>query len=376
MKALAVASLLLIHCPIRSMQQVRLRWICPNHEETEGMADGRKLKIALVGCGGIAQAHWHGIQAHVPQLTVTATVDADPVRAAEMAKQTGGQPFTSLESALAEGDFDAVDIMLPHNLHETAATLAFDAGKHVVLEKPMATTVAGCEEIMAAAQKAGTVFMVAEQAQYWPDALKVQQLIQEGAVGEITTVRAFFGGAVGAGWGSRPWRYDKSIAGGGICIDGGSHWIRPLRMWLGEIEEVVAVVGYPLAEMEGESLAHALFRFRSGIVARYDALRAGSFIGPGEEFRVTGAEGELVIEKGTNGRLLRYDKAHPDGEVILESKGEGRDASFGYELRDFAHAVLDGTPLQATPEYSLGELRTALAIYRSAEHQRWEKVWD
>jgi predicted dehydrogenase len=144
----------------------------------------------------------------------------------------------------------------------------------------------------------------------------------------------------------------------------------------GEIGEVVAVVGYPLAEMEGESLAHALFRFRSGIVATYDALRAGSFIGPGEEFRVTGTQGELIVEKGSAGRLLRYNKAHPDGEVILDNKKAGRDAAFGYELNDFAHAVLDGTPLQATPAYSLGELRTALAIYRSAEKRRWEKVWD
>ncbi len=340
------------------------------------MADDRKLKIALVGCGNIARSHWRGIQAHAPRLKVTATVDADPMRAAQMAEQTGGEPFSSLESALEEGDFDAVDLMLPHNLHERAATLAFAAGKHVLLEKPMATTLAGCEEIMAAARAAGTVFMIAEQSQYWPESLKVQQLIQEGAIGDVITVRSFFGGSRDHVWGARPWRYDKAITGGGICIDGGSHWIRPLRMWLGEIEEVVAEIGYPMAEMEGESMAHALLRFQSGIVANFDAFRAGSFIGPGAEFRVTGSEGELIVEKGNDGRLLRYNQAHPDGEVLLTHKKAGRDAAFGYELSDFTHAVLDGSPLQATPEYSLGELRTALAIYRSAETRRWEKVWD
>ncbi|MCB0116854.1 MAG: Gfo/Idh/MocA family oxidoreductase, partial [Caldilineaceae bacterium] len=225
------------------------------------MTDAKKIKIALVGCGGIAQAHWRGIQAHVPELQVTAVVDSDATRAAEMAAKTGGEAFTSLEDALAHGDFDAVDIMLPHNQHEDAAILAFAAHKHVVLEKPMATTLDGCETIMAAAMKARTVFMVAEQSQYWPDAAKIKELIEEGAIGEVITARAFFGGAVGTGWGSKPWRYDKAITGGGICIDGGAHWIRPLRMWLGEIEEVVAVTGRPLAEMEGESLAHALFRF-------------------------------------------------------------------------------------------------------------------
>jgi predicted dehydrogenase len=333
------------------------------------------LKLALVGCGGIAQAHWRGIQAYAPRLTVTATVDTDFARATEMAEQTGATPFPSLQSALAEGEFAAVDIMLPHYLHEEAAVQAFTAGKHVVLEKPMAPTLDACTRIMRAAQKAETVFMIAEQSQYWPDARKVQQLIQEGTIGEVITARAFFGGAVGNSWGDKPWRYDNAKAGGGICIDGGAHWIRPLRMWLGEIDEVVAVTGHPLAEMEGESLARALLRFRSGTVAVFDALRAGAFMGPGEEFRVTGTLGEIVIEKGRGGRLLLFTKEYPDGHVIM-NKDEGREAGFGYELDDFTKAVLDAKPLDASPEYSFGELRTALAIYRSAESRQWEKVWD
>lgn len=338
------------------------------------MSTTQRVKIALIGCGGIAQAHWRGSQGHAPHIEVTAVVDTDGERAQKMAEQTGAQAFTSLEMALAKGDFAAVDIMLPHDQHEAVAIAAFAAGKHVVLEKPMAPTLDACARIQAAASQAGTVFMVAEQSQYWPDALKVQELIRAGEIGEIITARAFFGGAVGSGWGSKPWRYELAKAGGGIVIDGGAHWIRPLRMWLGEIDEVVAVTGRPLAEMEGESFTRALMRFESGIVAVFDALRAGSFMGPGEEFRVTGTTGELVIEKGSGGRLLRYDKAHPEGEVLL-AKDEGRDASFGYELEDFALAVLEGKQLAAGPDYSLGELRTALAIYRSAETKQWEKVW-
>lgn len=340
------------------------------------MSNSDQLKLAFVGCGGIAQAHWRGIQAIAPQIQVTAAIDTNPERAQAMAEQTGGRPFTSLEDALANGDFTAVDIMLPHNMHEDATVSALQAGKHVLLEKPMSTTLDSCNRIMAAAEQAGTVFAIAEQAQFWPDAIKVRELLQEGAIGEVFTARAYFGGRVGSGWGSKPWRYDKAITGGGICIDGGSHTIRPLRMWFGEIDEVVATIGHPLAEMEGESLARALFRFSSGLVVGFDALRAGSFHGPGEEFRITGAQGELVIEKGKNGRLVRYTGEHPDGEVILDNKNEGRNAAFGYELLDFQRAVLDGKPTETTIEYSMGELRTALAIYRSAESRQWEKVWE
>ncbi|HRW04616.1 MAG TPA: Gfo/Idh/MocA family oxidoreductase [Caldilineaceae bacterium] len=343
------------------------------------MENSQSLKIALVGCGGIAQAHWRGIQAHATQLVVSAVVDTNPDRAAAMAKQTGGQPFASLESALADGDFAAVDIMLPHNQHEAAAVAAFAAGKHVVLEKPMSTNLASCARILAAAQQAGTVFLVAEQAQYWPDARQVQALIQAGAIGEIITARAYFGNPAPATAPTpKPWRYELAQAGGGITIDGGAHWLRPLRMWLGEVAEVSAVTGRPLAEMEGESFMRALLRFESGVVALFDTLYGGAVLGPGEEFRVTGTAGEIISERGYPGRLLLFDKEHPEGKVLKANlwDGDGRLAAFGYELADFAQAVLAGTPLAAAPEYALGELRTALAIYRSAVSKQWERVWD
>ncbi len=341
------------------------------------MGDSQTLKIALVGCGGIAQAHWRGIQTHATQLVVSAVVDTDPDRAAAMAKETGGQPFTTLEDALAQGDFAAVDIMLPHNQHEAAAVAAFAAGKHVVLEKPMSTNLASAARILDAAQQAGTVFMVAEQAQYWPDARQVQGLIKEGAIGDIITARAYFGNRAPATVPSpKPWRYELAQAGGGVTIDGGAHWLRPLRMWLGEVAEVSAVTGRPLAEMEGESFMRALLRFDSGVVALFDTLYGGAVLGPSEEFRVTGTAGEILIERGQQGRLLLFDKAHPEGETLLTNLWEGRAAAFGYELADFAQAVLTGSTLAASPTYSLGELRTALAIYRSAASKQWETVWD
>jgi predicted dehydrogenase len=126
--------------------------------------------------------------------------------------------------------------------------------------------------------------------------------------------------------------------------------------------------------MEGESLARALFRFRSGKVAAYDAIRAGVVNPPGEDFRITGSKGEIVIEKGRDGRALLYDRENTSGRVILPD-GETRASAFGLELADFARAVSTGADLVAGPEESLGELRTALAMYRSAESRQWEKVW-
>ena len=130
------------------------------------------LKLALVGCGGIARAHWRGIKYHAPRIEVTAVVDTIPEAADAMAERIGAPAYYSLESALAEGDFEAVDIMLPHDLHEEATLACFAAGKHVCLEKPMAHNLESCERILAAADTANSVFFIAEQAQYWPDVIE------------------------------------------------------------------------------------------------------------------------------------------------------------------------------------------------------------
>ena len=313
----------------------------------------------------------------MPEIDVTAAIDVDPARAGALADEMGAAVFPSLEDALAHGNFDAVDIMLPHDLHEEAAVRCFEAGRHVLLEKPMAPTLDACERILAAAQRAGTVFMVAENAQYWPEVARAREAIEAGAIGQPIAARARFTNTPRRDFfldpeDARPWRFNAHRTGGGIVIDGGSHWIRPLRMWLGEVEAVVATLGRPLHQMEGESLAHALLRFRSGTSATFEALYRDGIFGPGELWRITGAEGEITIG-GPDGAVRLYNDEHRDGQRLIEPAGYA--ASFGPELADFAHAVLEGTPLQAGPEESLGELRTALAIYRSAASGDWEDVW-
>jgi predicted dehydrogenase len=330
------------------------------------------LRLAFVGCGAIAEWHLHAIRQGGTRIQVVAAIDPDPVRAQAIADQTGARVFGSLEDAVRAGGFDAVDIMVPHHLHEAVATEALSAGLHVLLEKPMAPTLDACDRILRAAADAGTTFMVAENAQYWPEVVLAQQLIEEGTLGEVITARAccfvpplddFYGG-------EKPWRFDAEAAGGGVAIDTGSHWLRPLRMWLGEIREVVAALDHPFPGMEGESLCRALCRFESGKVAAFDAMLAPGPLGPDPLFRITGTKAELVIEG--IGRVKLYDGTEPRGTVV----GQGNYLqSYEGELADFARVVLDGVAPAATAEHSLGELRAALAMYRSAETNRWEQVW-
>jgi UDP-N-acetyl-2-amino-2-deoxyglucuronate dehydrogenase len=334
------------------------------------------LKLAFLGCGAIARFHLDGILEQVPDIRVTAAIDTDADKAQAFADETGAQAFSSLDEALAQGDFDAVDIMLPHDLHEETAIRCFKAGKHVLLEKPMAPTLDACQRILTAAQDSGRVFMIAENAQYWPEVVKARDLIQQGAIGEVFTARAAFVMEFDSYWfkEQKPWRFQLGRTGGGIAIDGGSHWLRPLRLWMGEIESIVGAVDRPLGQMEGESLSRALIRFRSGKIASFDCMMPETVLGPEAWWRVTGSRGELVIQDGFAGGLYLYDPDHRDGRLVMPPQGYAQ--SFGPELADFAAAVLYGKELEAGPEQSLGELRAALSLYRSVESGRWEQVWD
>ncbi|MBA2652784.1 MAG: Gfo/Idh/MocA family oxidoreductase [Tatlockia sp.] len=342
-----------------------------------------KLKLALLGCGSISKAHWAGIIERAPEIEVTTLIDINLSNAEELAKLMNKNPdiFSSFEDALIKGDFDAVDIMLPHHLHEEAAIVAFKAGKHVLLEKPIAPTLAACSRIFAAAKKAAeknnTVFMVGENAQYWPEIREVKRLIDSGAIGEIQTAMANFifpFDETVRQMMVNQWRSRLAQMGGGIVIDGGSHWLRPLRMWMGEIHSVAAATQPSRKELEGESLCHAILRFQSGKIAYFGANMVSSHTALQPWWKITGDKGEIWIESGFQGRLLLVNADYPDpaGKQIMEPQGYF--ASFGYQLHDFSQAILHEKPLDANPESALMDLETIHTLYRAAKTQRWEQT--
>ena len=337
-----------------------------------------RVRLALVGCGAIQPLHRLGLEQSGAPIDVVAVVDPDAGRAGAASEVTGAPAFATLDDAMSSCSPDAVDLMLPHHLHEQVAVRCFDAGLHVLLEKPMAPTLDECDRILAAADRAGTVFMIAENAQYWPEVVTVRDELVSGSIGDVVTARAvtffpplpdFYGSGDEA---HRPWRFDAAATGGGVAIDSGSHWIRPLRMWLGEVDEVVAALGHPYPDMEGESLVRALLRFRSGVVAGFDALLTAAPLAPEVLFRVTGTEGELVVDM--EGRVMRYRAGARRGEQVGGTGGYFD--SYAGQFRDFAAAVLHRATPAAGPDAALGELRCALAMYRSARSDRWEAVWE
>ncbi len=356
--------------PRRRAQPLRLLLRALPRTGGDRMSD--TLRTAMVGCGAISHWHLDAIERAGIPMTITAAVDPDPAQAGSLAARTGADAFASLAAALDDRRFDAALVAVPHHLHEAIATEALQAGLHVLLEKPLAPTLDACTRILGTARAAGSVFMVAENAQYWPEVLTVRDLIRDGAIGDVVTARAatFFPALGDFYGGERPWRFDRAAAGGGVVVDTGSHWLRPLRVWLGEADEVVAALGYPHPEMEGESLCRALIRFESGVVAAFDAMLTTGAIANQPLFTVTGSRGEITVEG--SGWVKLWDGSDWKGTKVGERGGYLQ--SYEGELADFAAAVLRGTTPVAAAEYAVGELRLALAMYRSAETKQWEKV--
>ena len=195
--------------------------------------------------------------------------------------------FASLTDALAADPdstlFEAVDLLIPSigTLHEDVAVEAMKAGRHVLLEKPIAVSMDSAARLLAAGEElmADKVFMVAENSQYISEIVAAQKLIRDGAIGEVLTARAKYwescSYALNPTWASS---YEPGTfyctADEGFTFDGGLHWIRPLRMFLGEVVSVVGTTGRALKHMKGASLASAIFSFDSGVDAVFESVLA------------------------------------------------------------------------------------------------------
>jgi predicted dehydrogenase len=195
------------------------------------------IRVAMIGYGAIGHEHALAVSA-VPGLRLAAVSDLDPTRL-DVARSVAADvtTYTDSDALLADDSVDLVVVSTPPNSHADWALRALSAGKHVVLEKPMALTAAECDEVMGTADDLDRLVVVYQNRRFDPDYLVMRRLVTEGAIGEVFHFESFVGGY---GHPCNYWHSDAAISGGAI-FDWGSHFLdQVLDLMPGEISHVTA----------------------------------------------------------------------------------------------------------------------------------------
>jgi myo-inositol 2-dehydrogenase/D-chiro-inositol 1-dehydrogenase len=268
---------------------------------------------------------------------------ATPEEGAAGAAALGGRPFDSLDALLHAGDVHAVLIATPSDTHVDLAVLAASAGKQIFCEKPMALTVAECDAMIAAAERAGVALMVGQVQRLFPLLAETRRLVRDGALGRPVSALMFRHDMLQRQPGS--WLQQRMQVGG-LLHQSSVHEIDWLRTTFGEVAEVFAR-GAPATIQAGLDFPDAVelsLRFTSGCVATLNACMTSYVRAHGGAVHGTAGGIRFDLHAGT----LRWRAS--DGRGLEQERGDfifdaGHAAALRAELRAFVDAALGQAPV-------------------------------
>ena len=318
-----------------------------------------KVRYAVVGGGWIAQAAFMPGVSHTGNSELTTLISGDPekIRVLGDRYRVRTWRYEQYAEALASGEFDAVYIALPNDMHKEYAVPALQAGLHVLLEKPMATSEADCEAIMQAARDSGAKLMIAYRLHFEPATLDAIKLVRSGGIGTPRLFSSVFTQQVAAG----NHRADHGYWAGPVA-DMGPYPINAARMIFGAEPTEVSAVGVrdPELPFDFDHTVAVTLRFPGNRLAQFTVSYAGNPVG---EYRVVGDRGDLELNPGyTFGAGLRHRLTV--GEESSEREYPAVD-QFGGELRYFSRCILEGRAPEPDGAEGLADVRILCAIERA-----------
>ena len=251
------------------------------------------INLGIIGFGGIAKSGVHmGQILKNPDFNVKAAADIVPNY--EKAQEFGIKDFyTDYKDLLKDPEINAVLIATPHFLHAEQAIEAFNAGKHVLIEKPIARNLEEARNVMEAAKKSGKIGMIGFCQRFYAQHADIKKQIEEGKIGNVLSAR------IHHYQNFRPaptsWWLDVEKTGGGAVIGSGIHRLDLLRWLIGEVKSVYAAgVTYAPRTRDGETCVHAVLEFESGAVANF-SINWASFSFPDPEgLSISGEKGMIL----------------------------------------------------------------------------------
>jgi UDP-N-acetyl-2-amino-2-deoxyglucuronate dehydrogenase len=336
---------------------------------------GDTLRMGVIGCGWIGGVHAEALAA-LPEVRLVGACDIDGSRAQALADRHGIPRVDIDGTALVRsGAVDAVTVCTPHKAHADLVCAAAEAGVHVIVEKPISTSLAEADRMIAATRAAGVTFGAIFQRRFFPAAQRMKAAIDAGRLGRLTSAQCFAHlSRDRAYFDSADWRGTWESEGGGALMNQAIHMVDMLQWLMGQPVEVYgrwATLRHG-DYIDVEDTAVATVEFAGGALA---VIHAVTTLDPQFGFRlaVHGTSGDTVGLR----ELPELTQAVTDvwtfaGEEPVRAAWEraergrpGLPEFHGIQLRDFVRAVLEGRPPAVTGEEARTSLEIIQAVYRS-----------
>jgi predicted dehydrogenase len=286
--------------------------------------------------------------------------DHDDARTGAMAQRFGTRAYESYEALLGEPGLQAVVVCSENVKHLELVKMAAAAGKHVLCEKPLATTVADGEAMIEECRNAGVQLMTAFPCRYSPVMQRMKSVLDGGDCGRILAIRGTNRGRNPGGW-----FIDKSLSGGGATMDHTVH-VTDLMRWMlkDEVREVYAEISNGINHLEFDDVGFLSLTFHNGAFGTLDASwsRPKTFPTWGDvTLEVVTENGTLSMDMFAQNLVLYSDKTN---SVSWQNWGGNMDDGL---VGAFATAIADGSPVPITGEDGLRAAEVAIAAYKSAK---------
>ena len=223
------------------------------------------VRVGLIGCGKVGQIHAAALRG-IAEAELIAVCDASAERAQAFADRYRARAYTDVDTMLRESGIEAVVIGTPHPLHAAPAIRAAEARVHVLVEKPLAATLADCDAMLSAAKRAGVLLGVISQRRFYEPVRRMKDAIDAGKIGgPALGVFTMYSWRDPAYYQSDPWRGKWDTEGGGVLVNQSPHQLDLLRWFMGPIAEVSgywANVNHPTVEVDDTAVA--VLRFQNG----------------------------------------------------------------------------------------------------------------
>ncbi|MDA1081098.1 MAG: Gfo/Idh/MocA family oxidoreductase [Gemmatimonadetes bacterium] len=332
------------------------------------------IRIALVGCGRIARTHFDAI-ANVDGLSLVAVCDEVESRAREAGASLDVPWFTDFAKMLADAECDAVVVATPSGLHPAHGIAAARAGKHVICEKPMATSLAGADDLVRACDDAKVQLFVVKQNRLNPAIQLLRRAIDKGRFGRIYVANTTV-------WWSRPqeyydqapWRGTWEFDGGAI-LNQASHYVDLMQWLVGPVESVMAKTATLARRIEAEDTGIAVLKFRSGALGSIQVTMLTHPKNLEGSLTILGEKGSAKIGGTAVNKVEHWSFAdYDDDDKQVEQASTAPQSVYGFGHAGYYRNVLAALrgEMRADTDGRGGRksLELILAIYESAKSGR------